>query len=157
MLDGNDVFRHTHSPRSLSKSIVARYAAVSYLNTGSGLSGGHVPARMDFISDCCRAEASPAILALMEPMIPPTNFSRRRTSAGGGQPCAVNQHDSRKLVSIPIPNFFRSIAGGTIPGPVRPCLGCLGCGRLAAVSNNYFSFKPLTRRVTSGCRLQAFV
>src|SRR5215472_1831102 len=69
MLDGKDVFRHTHSPRSLSKSIVARYATVSYLNTGNGLSGGHVPARMDFISDCCRAEASPAILALLKFMI----------------------------------------------------------------------------------------
>src|SRR5215469_639936 len=111
MLDGKDVFRHTHSPRSLSKSIVARYATVSYLNTGSGLSGGHVPARMHFISDCCRAEASPAILALVKLMIPTTNVSRHRTPAGGANLCCKPQHHPKKLVSLALRNFFRPSYG----------------------------------------------
>src|SRR5207245_2905066 len=68
------VFRHTHSPRFLSKSIVARYPSVSYLNTGNGMSGGHVPPRMDFISDCCRGEVSPAMLALTNLMIRPNKL-----------------------------------------------------------------------------------
>src|SRR5215471_10024841 len=75
-LDGRDIFRHTHSPRLLSKSIVARYSAVSYLNTGNGLSGGHVPARMDFISACCSGEVSPEVLALLNLMTRPKSRSR---------------------------------------------------------------------------------
>src|SRR5262252_8915906 len=106
MWDGKDVFRHTHSPRSLSKSIVARYATVSYLNTGSGLSGGHVPARMDFISDCCRAEASPAMLVLAKLMIPPTNADRHRTPACGANLCCRPQHHAKKLVSLLLRNCF---------------------------------------------------
>src|SRR6516164_3864273 len=109
MLDGNDVFRHTHSPRSLSKSIVARYAAVSYLNSGSGLSGGHVPARMDFISDCCRAEASPAILALVKLMIPPTNVTCHRTPVGGPT-CAVNPTPSEEISFSSPTKFLSAIA-----------------------------------------------
>src|SRR5271157_5771960 len=60
LLDGKDVLRQTHSPRALSKSIEARYSAVSYLNTGNGLSGGHLPARSNFISACCTGDVSPA-------------------------------------------------------------------------------------------------
>src|SRR5580692_9758682 len=64
LLDGTDVLRQTHSPRVLSNSIEARYVSVSYLNTGSGLSGGHLPARSKFISACCTKGANPAMLGL---------------------------------------------------------------------------------------------
>src|SRR6266849_8292562 len=62
LLDGKDILRQTHSPRVLSKSIEARYSSVSYLNTGNGLSGGHLPARSNFISACCIGDVSPAML-----------------------------------------------------------------------------------------------
>src|SRR5216684_4936753 len=64
LLDGKDVLRQTHSPRVLSKSIEARYSSVSYLNTGNGLSGGHLPARSNFISASCTGDVSPAMLGL---------------------------------------------------------------------------------------------
>src|SRR6266852_5867998 len=62
LLDGKDVLRQTHSPRVLSKSIEARYSPVSYLNTGNGLSAGHAPARINFISARCTGDVSPAVL-----------------------------------------------------------------------------------------------
>src|SRR6202171_3897674 len=62
LLDDKDVLRQTHSPRVLSKSIEARYSSVSYLNTGNGLSAGHLPARINFISACCTGDVSPAML-----------------------------------------------------------------------------------------------
>src|ERR1700687_389678 len=62
LLDGKDVLRQTHSPRVLSKSIEARYSSVSYLNTGNGLSGGHLPARSNFISARCTGDVSPTML-----------------------------------------------------------------------------------------------
>src|SRR6266481_1947012 len=62
LLDGRDILRQTHSPRALSKSIEARYSSVSYLNTGNGLSAGHLPARSNFISACCTGDVSPAML-----------------------------------------------------------------------------------------------
>src|SRR6266849_6109631 len=64
LLDSKDVLRQTHSPRVLSKSIEARYSSVSYLNTGNGLSAGHAPARINFISACCTGDVSPAMLGL---------------------------------------------------------------------------------------------
>src|SRR5882724_5653978 len=64
LLDGKDILRQTHSPRVLSKSIEARYSSVSYLNTGNGLSAGHLPARSNFISVCCTGDVSPAMLGL---------------------------------------------------------------------------------------------
>src|ERR1700687_1714476 len=62
LLDGKDVLRQTHSPRALSKSIEARYSSVSYLNTGNGLSAGHLPARSNLISAWCTGDVSPAML-----------------------------------------------------------------------------------------------
>src|SRR5712692_8212272 len=64
LLDGKDVLRQTHSPRVLSKSIEARYSCVSYLKTGNGLRGGHLPASSNFISARCTGDASPARLGL---------------------------------------------------------------------------------------------
>src|ERR1700682_1378376 len=64
LLDGKDVLRQTHSPRVLSKSIEARYSSVSYLNTGNGLSGGHLPARSNLNSARCTGDVSPVVLGL---------------------------------------------------------------------------------------------
>src|SRR5215467_3396198 len=85
-LDGRDVFRHTHSPRFLSKSIVARYSVVSYLNTGNGFSGGHTPARIDFISACWSEEVSPTMLALVDLMIRPEQLLAFTTRCRRGKP-----------------------------------------------------------------------
>jgi hypothetical protein len=84
-LDGKDVFRHTHSPRFLSKSTVARYSTVSYLNTGNGFNGGQVPARMDFISACWTEEVNPAMLALVDLMIRPKKLCVQNP-VGGEKP-----------------------------------------------------------------------
>src|SRR5215469_2052860 len=114
MLDGKDVFRHTHSPRFLSKSIVARYSSVSYLNTGSGLSGGHVPARMDFISDCCPGEVSPAMLALINLMTRPKNRYPSHDAVVATNLYCKPQHHPKKLVSHPL----LETAFGHSPGSV---------------------------------------
>src|ERR1700687_1619228 len=87
LLDGKDVLRQTHSPRALSKSIEARYSSVSYLNTGNGLSGGHLPARINFISACCTGDVSPALFGLARScsfnfMIRPEQFSSPHDFSG---------------------------------------------------------------------------
>src|SRR5271157_5763628 len=87
LLDAKDVLRQTHSPRVLSKSIEVRYSSVSYLNTGNGLSGGHLPARSNFISACCTGDVSPAMLGLARScscnfMIRPEEFCSPHDFAG---------------------------------------------------------------------------
>src|SRR5216684_4832944 len=97
LLDGKDILRQTHSPRVLSKSIEARYSSVSYLNTGNGLSAGHAPARINFISSCCTGDVSPAMLGLarscsfnfmirLEKFFPPRDFAGVRPESFWKQP-----------------------------------------------------------------------
>lgn len=61
----NGCLRRDFSARHLSgRQPWVNVRSVSYLNSGNGLSGGHLPARINFISASCTGDVSPAMLGL---------------------------------------------------------------------------------------------